>query len=262
MRRRRPSPEKDPARCRSTAARAIRGGVERLENLAAPTLIAIPGGEFEMGARESRLRNERPAHPVFVSSFALAACPVTVAEYAVFLAATGASAPRSWGRAGFDLPRQPVTGVSWFDARAYCDWLSPLAATRLHLPTEAQFEWAARGGRDGAFPWGDVPRALTGPLAAPEAVGRDAPNGFGLHNMGDLVHQWCADWYAADYYARSPEIEPRGPESGVRRAARAGSWRHALPFSRCAARSALDPTKRFTDFGFRVAASETFDYVP
>jgi sulfatase modifying factor 1 len=133
-----------------------------------------------------------------------------------------------------------VTGVSWFDAKAYCDWLGP----RFHLPTEPMREWAARGGLDDPeWPWGNEPPSRPGPLERPDVVGGRA-NGYGLFNMGDGVHEWCAEWDA----------------SRQRRAARGGSWRHAIPFSRCAARSALDPSKRFTDFGFRVAASDGFVY--
>ena len=92
-------------------------------------------------------------------------------------------------------------------------------------------------------------------IEQPDLVGQDPPNGYGLHNMGDLVHVWCSDWYAADYYRWSPLADPQGPATGVRRASRGGSWRHRIKVTRCAARSSLPPDRTFTDYGFRVALS-------
>jgi formylglycine-generating enzyme required for sulfatase activity len=89
----------------------------------------------------------------------------------------------------------------------------------------------------------------------PDLVGQDPPNGYGLHNMGDLVHVWCGDWYAADYYRVSAPCDPQGPATGVRRASRGGAWRHRVKVTRCAARSSLPPNRVFTDYGFRVACS-------
>ena len=207
-----------------------------------------------MGAKTHALLNAGPRHPVSVDAFELAIVPVTVAEYALFLRETAHETPRDWADPRFSDPRQPVVGVSWLDADAYCVWLSSQTGRAFRLPTEAEREWATLGGRDVEYPWGDVPLEREGPLSQPDRVGSFAANGFGLHDMGSGVHEWCSDWYGVDYYARSPVESPRGPESGTRRVARGGSWRHLLPFSRCAARSALDPTKRFTDFGFRLAS--------
>ncbi len=87
----------------------------------------------------------------------------------------------------------------------------------------------------------------------PEPVGHGAANGYGLHNMCDNVHEWCSDWYSANYYAISSERNPRGPEAGERRASRGGSWRHHVKMSRCAARSSIPPGFQYADYGFRVA---------
>ena len=230
-------------------------------------MSTIPAGTFWMGS-ENGLLNESPRHRVVVGAFELAIFQVTNAEYAEFLAATGHEVPRDWKSAHFDDPQQPVCGVSWIDAKAFCDWLGG----DFHLPTEAQREWAARGGVDGTeYPFGNDPPPLEGIYAPvldgvktgfPQPVGQGPANAFGLFNIFDNVHEWCADWYAADYYKLSPRDEPRGPATGTRRCARGGSWRHQVKFSRNAARSALDPTKRFTDFGFRVARSAGFEYVP
>jgi formylglycine-generating enzyme required for sulfatase activity len=81
------------------------------------------------------------------------------------------------------------------------------------------------------------------------------PNGFGLYGIAANVHEWCADWHDRGYYAVSPPLNPQGPASGVRRASRGGSWRHAITISRCAARSKIDPAFRYTDYGFRTARS-------
>ena len=203
--------------------------------------------------------DERPVHRVWVDAFALGACQVTNAEYALFLQATAHAPPPSWGRTGFDHPAQPVVAVSWLDAVSYCDWLSGVSGRPFRLPSEAEWECAARGGADQLlYPWGnDPPQSRDGYhqrwLHGPEAVGRGAPNAFGLYDMCENVHEWCGDWYAADYYGLAPERDPRGPESGTRRASRGGSWRHQVKVSRCAARSSIPPSFQYLDYGFRVA---------
>lgn len=208
-----------------------------------------------MGAKEGGLLNDQPRHRVFVPAFEMARVAVTTAEYARFLDDTGHERPAGWQEPRFAGGRQPAVGVSWFDAVAYCEWLSARTGRTFRLPTEAEREWAARGGRDVEYPWGDAPLDRDGPLRRPDPVGCDEANSLGLHDMGAGVHEWCADWYDPLYYAVSPIVDPRGPLSGRRRVARGGSWRHRLPFSRSTARSALDPSKRFTDFGFRLASS-------
>jgi len=220
---------------------------------------SIPAGSFLMGSEDGQ-DDERPAHRVWVDAFELAVYPVTCAEYAEFLAATGHEPPRDWqlfGRA----PDLPVIGVSWNDADAYCRW-SAGAGRPVRLPSEAEWERAARGGVDGArYPGGDdipewLPAGGQGPLDGPWPVTLGRPNAFGLHGIGANIHEWCADWHAAAYYASSPDRNPSGPPAGVRRASRGGSWRHAVTISRCAQRSKLDPSFRYTDYGFRVARAD------
>jgi formylglycine-generating enzyme required for sulfatase activity len=221
-------------------------------------LVAIPEGWFFMGS-DTGQDNERPVHRVWISRFLLATCQVTNAEYARFLRATGDPPPPFWSSSGFNHPRQPVTGVSWFEAVKYCGWLSQTVAKRYRLPTEAEWERAARGGMESQlYPWGDAPPILppeceerwkTGPMP----VAHSAPNPFGIYDICTNVHEWCSDWYQPDFYPASPERDPQGPPAGERRSSRGGSWRHHIKVTRCAARSSLLPTFQYADYGFRVA---------
>jgi formylglycine-generating enzyme required for sulfatase activity len=223
--------------------------------------VTIPSGGFLMGA-DGGQDDERPVHAVHVDAFAMGVNPVTRAEYAEFLHRTGHAQPREWDAACFHGDDLPVVGVSWLDAVAYCTWRSNTGAPGVRLPTEAEWERAARGGVDGlAFPWGNkvpdwIPNQGRGPLDGPWPVTLGAPNAFGLFGIAANVHEWCADWHAQDYYACSPRENPTGPSTGARRASRGGSWRHAVTISRCAARSKLDPSFRYTDYGFRVALDD------
>jgi formylglycine-generating enzyme required for sulfatase activity len=217
--------------------------------------VAIPGGDFLMGSDRGQ-DDERPVHRVRVDGFEMAIYPVTRAEYARFLTDRRHEPPRDWRDPAFAGDDLPVVGVSWHDSVAYCAWRASQGSAE-RLPTEAEWERAARGGvESAAFPWGDdppswIPGGARGPLAAPWPVTLGEPNGFGLFGIAANVHEWCADWHAADYYASSPGDNPAGPPNGRRRASRGGSWRHAVTISRSAARSKIDPSFRYTDYGFR-----------
>ena len=217
--------------------------------------VQIPGGRFLMGSDEGQ-EDERPIHEVEIDAFECAIYPVTQMQYAEFLGATGHEVPREWPGA-ITTAHLPVTGVSWLDAQAFCQWRAA-AGDVVRLPTEAEWEFAARGGLEGAkFSWGDaipdwVPNGGRGPLAGPWPVTLGEPNGFGIFGIGANIHEWCADWYGADYYAQSPRPQPAGPSTGRRRASRGGAWRHDITVSRCAQRSRIDPSFRYTDYGFRV----------
>jgi sulfatase modifying factor 1 len=228
-----------------------------------PAMCPIPAGSFEMGCDTGR-DDEKPAHRVFVDSFELAAFQTTNADYRRFVQETRHPAPPLWNEPEFGHHNQPVVSVSWFDAVAYCEWLSRNLDERFRLPTEGEWERAARGGSEGeAYPWGncapeDLPDYANRWKTGPEPVGLYAPNAYGLYNMGDNVHEWCADWYHAGYYAVSPERNPQGPLSGSRRASRGGSWRHHIKVTRTAARSSIPPELKYADYGFRVAAGGFF----
>jgi len=203
--------------------------------------------------------NERPVHRVWVADFYLAARQVTNREYRLFVQATGTEAPPLCRDPNFSHPDQPVVAVSWFEAIDYCRWLNLQTGHLYRLPTEAEWERAARAGKDNKlYPWGDEPprsqpRYHERWINGPERVAQYTPNSFGLFDICENVHEWCSDWYQADYYANSPDSHPQGPKSGERRASRGGSWRHHVKIARCAARSSLPPQFKYADYGFRIA---------
>jgi formylglycine-generating enzyme required for sulfatase activity len=224
-----------------------------------PEMILIPAGSFLMGCDQGQ-ENESPVRRVSLDNFAIGKFPVTNREYKRCVDDNAALAPPFWSEAMFSDPEQPVVGVTWDDAMAYCRWLSERAGRVFRLPTEAEWERAARGDLEGAlYPWGDEPpweRPYAGfdsETGGPQRVGVNEPNGFGLYDMSEGVHEWCSDYFGYDYYRRAPQHNPQGPASGQRRASRGGSWRHRIKFSRCAARSSLPPGFKYADYGFRVA---------
>jgi len=226
--------------------------------LAVMEWITVPGGTFWMGGGPRE--NENPRHRVRVRPFRLARTQVTREDYQRFLDTTHHPAPPFWDEPAFTDPRMPAVGPSWDDAQAFCAWLSGRLAATVRLPTEAEWEHAAKAGREVVWPWGDDPpeslpdydrRWRTGPEPV-DAYPSLHPLGF--LGLGENVHEWCLDWYDARYYEVSPEEDPRGPERGTRRASRGGSWRHDVKASRCAARSAIAPGLRYSDYGFRLAA--------
>ncbi|HKW61398.1 MAG TPA: SUMF1/EgtB/PvdO family nonheme iron enzyme [Candidatus Acidoferrum sp.] len=225
-----------------------------------PAMVRIPAQWFWMGCETGR-DDEKPVHCVWVDSLELAAHQVTNAEFRSFLAATNAAPPLCWTDPNFNDPQMPVVAVSWHEATAYCHWLSHATGKRYRLPTEAEWECAARGGAGKSlYPCGDAPPESLPNYAnrwksGPEPVGLYPPNAYGLYNIGDNVHEWCADWYGAAYYKDSPDRNPQGPADGVRKASRGGSWRHHIKVSRNAARSSIPPQFQYADYGFRIARS-------
>jgi formylglycine-generating enzyme required for sulfatase activity len=223
-----------------------------------PSLVQISAAWFLMGSNLGQ-DCERPIHRVWIDAFLLAATQVTNAEYEHFRHAASTQAPPFWFDPNFNHSQQPVTGVSWFEAERYCEWLASQTTRAYRLPTEAEWELAARGGLEQKnFPWGDAPPQSLPDYAArwqtgPERVARYAPNAFGLYDICDNVHEWCSDWYDPNYYAVSPERNPRGPEPTKRKSSRGGSWRHHIKVARCSARSSIPPDFQYADYGFRVA---------
>ena len=202
-----------------------------------PEMVRIPEGWFLMGSDPSQPAqdNERPTHRVWIDAFELAACQVTNADYAKFLSGgTGHPKPLHWDDPNFSHPEQPVVAPSWFDAVAYCEWLSALTQRHYRLPTEAEWERAARGGAEQKlYPWGDAPLESVENYAsrwktAPERVGHAEKNAYGLFDIGANVHEWCSDWFDPDCYRVSPDRNPQGPpgmEGANPRAAAPGAIR-------------------------------------
>lgn len=214
-------------------------------------LVEIPSGWFWMGWEDGH-PGERPRHRVWTAAFAIGRTPVTNREYARFLAATSATPPPWWSDARFNHPEQPVVGVNWADAVAFCNWQSRETGLVHRLPTEAEWEKAARGGLCGArFPWGDE-RPSPSSFDRPPLATETPANPFGLLALSGVCHEWCLDWEDDGYYARSPERNPEGPPSGTRKISRGGAWRHHDPWSAVAHRSSLPPGLRYSDYGFRV----------
>jgi formylglycine-generating enzyme required for sulfatase activity len=276
-------------------------------------MVRLARGAFLMGSEGPDAYSsdgEGPVHPVTVRPFSIETTAVTNGAFAAFVEATGhvtdaerfgwsfvfagllpddfpdtrgvARAP--WWRqvmgADWRHPEgpasdvggrldHPVLHVSWNDAQAFCEWAGK------RLPTEAEWECAARGGLEGmSFPWGDefVPdgehrmnvwqgtfpseNTLADGYYATAPVDAFPPNGYGLHNMTGNVWEWCADWYAPDYYRHSPPEDPAGPASGTDRVMRGGSYLCHESYCRryrVAARSASAPDSSTGNVGFRCA---------
>jgi formylglycine-generating enzyme required for sulfatase activity len=258
-------------------------------------MALIKGGTFSMGA-DKEMPDEAPAHEVSVDAFWMDRREVSVEEFSKFVAATGyqTDAERfgwsgvfkretgEWERVdGADwrrpegpdstaaAPDEPVCQVSWHDAEAYARWMGK------RLPTEAEWEYAARGGlARKRYAWGDELRPGGHPVANwwqgrfPERdtgedgfkgrapVGSFAPNGYGLFDVAGNVWEWCADWYAGDYYEASARNNPMGPGAGDERVIRGGSWMCAENFCsnyRVASRSHAAPDSGLDNLGFRCA---------
>ena len=228
-------------------------------------LVHVPAGAFRMG-NDVGPPPERPAHTVTLDGFFIAQHPVTNAQYRRFVAATGHRVPflddARAARENWDGQRRrppdgrgahPVVLVSWHDARAYCRWAGG------RLPTEAEWEKAARGGLVGKnYPWGDEigrDSANYDNPAGTTPVGRYPPNGYGLSDMAGNVWEWAADWYALEYYATSPDRNPHGPQTGRVKVLRGGAWLLFPEFCRVSYRFRNNPDFRFNLIGFRLARS-------
>ncbi|MEO0123747.1 MAG: formylglycine-generating enzyme family protein [candidate division WOR-3 bacterium] len=220
-------------------------------------MVLIPGGYFTMGSDSI---NEGPKHKVWVDTFYLDKYEVTNKKYMEFVKATGHPKPPFIKDSSFNAPDQPVVGISYFDALCYAKWAGK------RLPTEAEWEYAARAGLvDKEFPWGDEQpfrRCNYAPGGDLEAdgykytapVGRFKPNNFGLYDMAGNVWEWCSDFYDTNYYSISPEKNPPGPDSGYMRVVRGGSWLSLNPkHLRCASRMGLKPFVQDRYYGFRCA---------
>lgn len=203
--------------------------------------LAIPGGTFAMGDSSPKAEpNERPVHDVTLDPFWLARTELTLRQWNAFLEAT--SHPK--GRSGAQSLDHPVVSLTWDDANAYCDWMSRMHGRVVRLPSEAEWEFAARGGLRGRqYPNGDAMTRADANYSTGGAVkvATFAPNGYGLYDVAGNVFEWVGDWYGRDYYGVSPSRNPRGPakdDAPQRRADRGGGWCMGIEKLRVAARHA------------------------
>lgn len=224
-------------------------------------MVYVPAGEFVMGAIEGAAvasDQERPQHTVYLDAFWIDSVEVTNAHYRMCVEAGACPAPKACeqGESIFEDATKadhPVVCVSWDDAQAYATWVGG------RLPTEAEWEKAARGTEGLRYPWGDDPPDCSkanyqgceqSTTAATSHLEGASP--YGALNMAGNVGEWVADWYDGEYYGRSPERNPQGPDLGLVRVVRGGSWSHPKSAVRCAFRFRFAPDQRFDYLGFRV----------
>jgi formylglycine-generating enzyme required for sulfatase activity len=217
----------------------------------------VPGGTFVMGCDNGE-SDERPAHIITVSGFALDIFEVTNEKYYVFILLTGRSAPEHWlgGRIPEGEESRPVVNVSWHDAKAYSSWLG------MSLPTEAQWEYTCRAGSAGDFCFGNNSKLLVEYAwfdancdnSAHSVAGKKA-NAWGLFDMHGNVFEWCRDWYDGSFYEKSPPENPRGPDVGYQRVVRGGAWNFKLDYCRSSCRYMYYPITKNASIGFRVCKS-------
>ena len=279
-------------------------------------MIYIPAGEFNMGLRDNEIEMiirelgkeqyekyfspEKPAHKVFLKGFWIGKYEVTVGQFTAFVRETGyqtdaekkngaliwswdtkkweAKTDANWKNPYFPQAQDhPVVCVSWNDAQNYVRWLFKKTGLSFQLPTEAQWEKAARGSYDRIYPWGNSePKRDLENFNKPkpasvqnlnwkkstdlytEAVG-SFPGGaspYGVLDIAGNVKEWCRDWYSSTYYSTSPQINPAGPYKGENRVLRGGSWYCEKWCLRCSHRNPHSPTCRHSHIGFRLAMIE------
>ena len=225
----------------------------------AGAMVSIPAGEFTMGSQDGDA-DERPAHKVYVDAFSIDVYEVTVGQYAEFLRSGEVRAPLDWKTINQSAnQKRPVANVDWADAVAYCKWAGK------RLPTEAEWEKAARGTDGRIYPWGNDPptpfHANYGKMGshdyetlAPVGTLEAGKSPYGIYEMAGNVWEWVSDWYDNDYYKNSPQQNPGGPSMGGFKVIRGGSWTSSPRNLRSADRYWDPPSFRSLYFpGFRCA---------
>ena len=230
-------------------------------------MVRIPAGEFTMGRTKSTpddktqmrpkvVLDDRPVRKVQVSAFSMDAFEVTHEQYAKFAGATKRTVPYHWvsgkgvaGKVPPDHATIPVFNVSWQDANDYCKWQNK------RLPTEAEWEKAARGGLDDMdYPLGnklDEKAARYSSPNGPSQVGKFPPNSYGLFDMAGNVAEWCSDWFDREHYAKNENVDPQGPPTGLYKIIRGGAWSDAAKGLKVYFRNWVRPEQRTPNIGFR-----------
>jgi len=231
------------------APAAIAAGAEKVNVKDGATMVYVPAGEFTMGSKDNEGdEGEHPQRKVTLDAFYIYKTEVTVAQYRRFCTATKREMPPepAWKW----TEDRPIVNVTWSDANDYAQWAGAA------LPTEAQWEKAARGTDGRLYAWGNKWAEDT----SVHSVGKTAPVGscpkgaspYGALDMTGNVWEWCADWYDPDYYATSPLVNPPGPKTGTTRVLRGGSWGFNVPeFFRVTYRNRCSPQCKYGDYGFR-----------
>jgi formylglycine-generating enzyme required for sulfatase activity len=227
-------------------------------------MATVPEGAFAMGSDSGQaLEDERPKHEVWLDRFLIDLYEVTTEQYAAFLAAAKRPAPWLWESVDLRLHRdRPVIGVDWHDADAYCRWAGK------RLPTEAEWEKAARGTDGRLYPWGNQePTALLANFALgarfsysqvlmPVNQYQPGRSPFGLYHMAGNVWEWTQDWYGAHYYQSNQSRNPVGPAQGEFKVLRGGSWSDLPKYLLSYGRFKLPPDTRNSYTGFRCAKAD------
>lgn len=245
------------------------------------SLVKIDGGTFMMGSKDDTKiaeNDEQKQHEVKVNSFELNQLEVTVWEWKQYCKKTNTKLPKtpSWGW----KDNYPITNVTWYDVIKYCNWLSkqdglkpaykfagPLVvcdfnANGYRLPTEAEWEYAAKGGNKskntffaGSNDSNEVAWHAKNSDKRPHSVGTKLPNELGIHDMSGNVWEWCWDWYNKDYYKTEDGNNPKGPIRGEKKSVRGGSWDSQESYLRTANRISTLPDVTNEFYGFRLAKS-------
>ena len=224
-------------------------------------MVYVPAGEFIMGSPDGEgYDQEHPQHRVYLDAYWIDRTEVSNAQYRQCVDAGTCEVAPGWMRDDMNDDEQPVAGVTWYDAHIYCEWADA------RLPTEAEWEKAARGTDGRTYPWGNSEPDCTkanywdkenGCLGIAAAVG-SYPAGaspYGALNMAGNMWEWVADWYDKYYYGNSPARNPQGPDSGEERVLRGASFMPPSYMVRCAYRNKYNPTYMYGAVGFRCARS-------
>lgn len=224
-----------------------------------PDFVYVSGGSFTMGGNNGK-DDEKPTHTVAIKSFYIAKKELTVKQYRDFCNATGRALPTApfWGW----IDTHPIVNITWTDATAYCQWFSSQTRQKYRLPTEAEWEYAAKGGSPSQtytyagsdnideVAWSNrIAQGTTHPVAT-----RPKANQLGLYDMTGNAQEWCSDWYSSTYYQSGPASDPIGPVSGTDHIFRGGSWNSGLYDSRVESR--FSGSSQGINIGFRLALDQ------